>query len=210
MVADIGSGTGIFTKLLLENGNKVYAIELNDEMRKASEEYLKDYKNCSIKNATAENTKLSDKSINIITVAQSFHWFEIDTTLIEFDRILKNNGLIVLIWNDRKEDDNLFHKEYNLLLKKYCNDYDKIKHKNYPIEKLKSIFINKKIDTVVFENFQEFDFTGLQGRLESASYSPEKGDLNYDTLMGELKSIFEKYSINNTIKIEYNCCLYII
>src|SRR5580698_9064743 len=40
VIADVASGTGIFTRLLLENGNRVFGVEPNLEMRRAGEEYL--------------------------------------------------------------------------------------------------------------------------------------------------------------------------
>src|SRR5258708_9080998 len=102
VVADIGSGTGISTGLFLNNGNKVFAVEPNKEMREAAESiYLKESNFISV-NGTAEKSNLEERSIDIIFSAQAFHWFNARETKNEFNRILKPNGHIVLVWNIRK------------------------------------------------------------------------------------------------------------
>ncbi|BBO59945.1 class I SAM-dependent methyltransferase [Mycoavidus sp. B2-EB] len=101
VVADIGSGTGIFAKLLLDDQYKVLGIEPNAQMREKAEQQLADYANFMSVNATAEATGLSDHSVDSITVATAFHWFDKERVKQEFNRILKPGGLCMLIWNVR-------------------------------------------------------------------------------------------------------------
>ncbi|MDQ3749378.1 MAG: class I SAM-dependent methyltransferase, partial [Acidobacteriota bacterium] len=63
VIADIGAGTGISAKLFLENGNQVFGVEPNETMRKAAEEFLKDFSNFKSINGTAENTSLENESV---------------------------------------------------------------------------------------------------------------------------------------------------
>src|SRR5216684_6362500 len=76
VIADIASGTGIFTRLLLESGNRVFGIEPNPEMRRAGEEYLASYPNFTSVAGTAENTRLPELSVDLVTSAQAAHWFD--------------------------------------------------------------------------------------------------------------------------------------
>src|SRR5271170_3464981 len=76
VVADIGSGTGILTQMLLENGNLVYGVEPNAEMRAAGEEFLAAHPKFRSVAASAEATKLPDASVDLIVAAQAFHWFD--------------------------------------------------------------------------------------------------------------------------------------
>src|ERR1041385_1424133 len=100
-VADIASGTGIFTRFLLENGNRVFGVEPNAEMRRAGEQYLSAFPNFVSVDGKAEATTLASKSVDLITCAQAAHWFERDKAIAEFRRVLKPGGFLVLIWNHR-------------------------------------------------------------------------------------------------------------
>src|SRR5258708_10524064 len=104
VVADVGSGTGILSKLFLENGNRVIGVEPNDEMRHAGEEFLSSSGNFSSVAGSAEATTLRDANVHFVTVAQAFHWFEPVAARREFLRILRPAGLLVIVWNDRQLD----------------------------------------------------------------------------------------------------------
>ncbi len=115
-VADIGSGTGIFTKLLVDKVKTIYAVEPNNEMRSAAIKAFGNFSNCFSVNATAENTTLENNSIDFITSAQAFHWFNIPKSKLEFKRILKRDGKLILIWNNRVNNTE-FLKVYEEALK---------------------------------------------------------------------------------------------
>ncbi|MGZ6555184.1 MAG: class I SAM-dependent methyltransferase, partial [Bacteroidia bacterium] len=104
VVADIGSGTGISAELFLKNGNVVYGVEPNKEMREAGERLLKGYPNFYSVDATAENTTLPTDDIDLIIAGQAFHWFDKQKCRTEFHRILKPTGTVILMWNDRRTD----------------------------------------------------------------------------------------------------------
>ena len=104
IVADIGSGTGISSELFLNNENVVYTVEPNEEMRLAAESINKDHSNFISINGTGECTGLPDSSIDFIISAQSFHWLDSSLAKKEFWRILKPDGKIVLLWNERSID----------------------------------------------------------------------------------------------------------
>ena len=99
VIADIGAGTGLLTQLFLEHGNQVYAVEPNQAMRAAADELLVGYAHYHSVDASAENTSLPDYSVDMITAAQAFHWFDHEKTKLEFQRVLKPGGMVVLIWN---------------------------------------------------------------------------------------------------------------
>lgn len=99
-IADVGAGTGIFTKCLIDAGVKnIVAVEPNPSMRKAGREFLQ--RNVQFLNGTAEDTKLSGNRFDFVTMASSFHWPETEKALVEFDRILKSNGIFAAVWNPR-------------------------------------------------------------------------------------------------------------
>jgi ubiquinone/menaquinone biosynthesis C-methylase UbiE len=210
VLADIGSGTGIFSKLLLVNGYKVFGVEPNQEMRKFAENTLSNFHRFESIQGLAEKTRLADNSVDAITSAQAFHWFDIKPALTEFHRILKRNGIIVLIWNERIADNNEFQMRYDELLLKYCREYKYINHKNFTHEKIESIFPGRIIDKHQLENRQVFDLESLIGRLESSSYCPREDDSSYMPLMKSVGDLFKKYQHDGKIEIEYDCVMYCI
>ncbi len=121
-IADIGSGTGIFSELFLKSGYRVTGIEPNENMRKASEIKLGRYPGFTSRNNTAEQTGLRSHSVDLITVAQSFHRVEPVQTKKEFLRILKPEGHIVLGWNLRLKH-TAFLRGYKALKEKFRIDY---------------------------------------------------------------------------------------
>ncbi len=112
VVADIGSGTGILTQMLLENGNVVYGVEPNAEMRAAGESLLQRYARFRSVAGSAEATTLPDASVDFVFVGQAFHWFEPKAARAEFERVLKPRGWVAVIWNERKKDATAFLREY--------------------------------------------------------------------------------------------------
>src|ERR1700732_1505170 len=118
VIADMGSGTGFLSELFLKNGNRVYGIEPNEAMRQAGEEYLASYDGFASINGSVEATTLDDASIDFVSAGQAFHWFEPVVARREFGRILKPDGWIVVLWNDRQMD-TPFASAYEDLLVKY-------------------------------------------------------------------------------------------
>ncbi|MFX1356803.1 MAG: class I SAM-dependent methyltransferase [Promethearchaeota archaeon] len=202
VIADIGSGTGILSEIFLKNGNLVYGIEPNADMRKAGEKLLSKYSTFKSIDGSAEETKLNDNSIDLITAGQAFHWFDIEKTKSEFKRILKPNGYIILIWNTRKKANSEFSEEYEKFILEYAKDYKETRKRENNIDK----FI--KYEKEKFYNYQEFDFEGLKGRLLSASYIPLENDPIFDKMIKHLKEIFIKYQKNGLIRLEYDTEIY--
>lgn len=101
--ADIGSGTGIFSELLLNGGYHVYAVEPNADMRMKAEEKLGNRKDFVSVNGTDSSTTLPELSVDCVTTAQAFHWFDVEAFKAECRRILKPDGKVIIIYNTRDE-----------------------------------------------------------------------------------------------------------
>ncbi|MEJ7848618.1 MAG: class I SAM-dependent methyltransferase [Pyrinomonadaceae bacterium] len=203
VIADIGSGTGISSKLFSENGNKVFGVEPNAAMRSAAEEFLVDFPNFISVDGTAENTNLPDDSVDLIIAAQAFHWFDQTKTLGEFKRILHPNGFIALIWNERQLDTTPFLIEYEKFLLKFANDYTKVRHDSVN-EKSLADFFQTDFHRATFQNEQVFDFEGLKGRVLSSSYMPSETHENYVPMVAELRPLFAKHAESGKIKVFYD------
>ncbi len=207
IVTDIGCGTGILTGLLLTCGCHVYAIEPNNEMRQAADNDFGSNARYHSINGSAECTNLKDKSIDLITVGQAFHWFKVDDAKREFIRILKNDGWVALIWNERKTD-SLFLRSYDKLLHDYAPEYRKVNHRNINNKTIGQFFGPSGFQLCNIANQQSFDFDGLKGRLLSSSYSPAPDQPEHKPLMAGLKAVYNKFVVNKKVTFEYDTKVY--
>jgi SAM-dependent methyltransferase len=208
IVADVGSGTGIFSRLLLENGFTVYGVEPNAPMRQRAEGLLSSYPNFHSIKGEATNTMLEDHSVDVVAAAQAFHWFATTDAVKEFARILKKPGLVVLIWNDRRTDVDEFHADYESLLVRYCLNYVEINHRNITAQMIQALFAGWQLSVEHFPNDQLLDFNGLKGRLESSSYCPHPDHPNYRPLMDHLHELFKKHHGDGDFRLQQDCVAY--
>lgn len=208
-VADIGSGTGIFTELLLRSGCRVYGIEPNREMRAAAEEQLSGYPSHRSVDGTAESTTLPECSVDIVTAAQAFHWFDPVATRAEFRRIAKPGGWIALIWNERQSSDVVFEREYEALLQRHATDYKTVGHRNIEPEVISEFLRPSDVDLSEFDNAQQLDFEGLRGRALSSSYMPAAGHPGYPDMIAELERLFEDCQQGGQVEIRYRTRIYL-
>jgi ubiquinone/menaquinone biosynthesis C-methylase UbiE len=207
VVADIGSGTGILSELFLENGNPIYAVEPNLEMRQAGERLLGHDSRFVSVSGTAEQTNLEPHSINFIVAGQAFHWFNLVLTRKEFSRILAPGGWVALIWNDRRTDSSSFLRGYETLLKEFATDYDQVNHKRIDPDALADFF-NQAPSKQSFPNQQLFDLQSLKGRLLSSSYAPEPGNPRHEPMLHELERLYNAEQQNGKVAIQYDTCVF--
>lgn len=201
-VADIGSGTGISSAFLVGLGCRVIGVEPNAPMRAAAEEMLSGNDRFESVDGTAEDTTLPDGSVDLVAAAQAFHWFDPERSGREFRRILRPNGFIALVWNERLLDADPFHVEYERLLLRYARDYQTVRHDRFTAETLGRSF-GTKIVQETFRNRQIFDFDGLKGRMLSASYMPSESDPVFPAMIEELRSLFANHAENDRIQVLY-------
>jgi len=208
VIADVGSGTGMLTELFLENGNRVYGVEPNREMREAAERLLQGYPNFTSIDATAEAIPLDDGCVDFVTAGQSFHWFDRAQARREFARILRPGGWVVLAWNMRRRSATPFMVAYEQLLRTYAVDYEAVDHKHVDGDALVSFFAPAGYRRAVFDNRQVFGFEGVQGRLLSSSYTPEEGHPHHAPMLEALRVIFAEHQVDGQVAFDYDCQVY--
>ncbi|MCM3443846.1 class I SAM-dependent methyltransferase [Metabacillus halosaccharovorans] len=202
IVADIGSGTGIFSRQLLERGLNVIGIEPNDDMRNMAEQSLKQYSRFKSKKATAENTTLKGENVDLVTVAQAFHWFDKEAFKIECQRILKQKANVALVWNSR-DLTSLIMKENAEICQKTCPNFKGFSGGMVESPEIfNSFFKNGKYEFKMYQNDLLFDYEGFLGRNLSASYAPKKNDKEYERFVFLLSELFEKHSKNGKIVLQ--------
>lgn len=208
VVADVGSGTGIFSELLLRSGATVLGIEPNREMRRAADELLAGEPRYRGVNGTAERTTLESTSVDLVAAAQAFHWFDPVSTRAEFTRILRPGGKTALVWNSRKTRATPFLSAYEDLLREFGTDYTKVDHLNVTPQRIAEFF-GRPAMRITFPNVQRLDFAGLQGRLLSSSYTPAAGSPEREAMLLALRRIHAEHAAGGFAEILYETELYI-
>jgi SAM-dependent methyltransferase len=205
----VGSGTGLLSRLLLANGNLVFCVEPNEEMRRAGEDFLSSFPTFFSVAGSSEATTLPGASVEVVTVAQAFHWFEPVATRREFQRILKPNGWVAVICNDRRISETAFGRGYEDVLVRYGTDYTRVKDAYPEMRGMEEFFGTDNFQHEQLPNFQEFDFHGLAGRVRSSSYAPKEGHMNFAPMIAALRELFDANQESGKVRMEYTTQVYL-
>ncbi|HEX7174180.1 MAG TPA: class I SAM-dependent methyltransferase [Pyrinomonadaceae bacterium] len=203
VVADIGSGTGLLTRMFLQNGNAVYGVEPNREMREAGERLLEEFPSFKSVEGTAEATNLDGASVDFVTAGQAFHWFDVPRARREFQRILRPGGRVVLVWNNRAASPTPFLADYERLLVEFGNDYQQVSAGYAHEESLRALFTGG-YEQKVFDNRQLLNHESLRGRLLSCSYVPLEADPRHGPMLERLREIFDAHQRDGRVSMDYD------
>ena len=208
VIADIGSGTGKLAKQLLDKGSFVYCVEPNGDMRSIAKKELAEYEKCCVINGTASQTGLEKASVDFVTVAQAFHWFDPFLFKKECERILKKNGLVFLIWNIRDMADEINRESFEIY-SEYCPEF---KGFGGGIQKgdmkIKQFFCGK-YEYLEFENPLFYNKQQFIDRSVSGSYSLKSGDEDFNDFVEKLSEVFDKYANNGMLTMLNKTVVYL-
>lgn len=211
-IADVGSGTGLLTRVFLEAGHEVIGVEPNDEMRAAGDEQLKGFSRFHSVEGTAEATGLPDASVDVVAAGQAFHWFDREKARAEFRRILRgrtagHGGWVVLVWNERLTENSVFLAAYEEMLQKFAGDYGRVDHRRINGAVLAEFYGADGFVEKAFANRQVFDLAGFKGRILSSSYVPKEGK-GFEGLVRSAEAIFKSHAREGRVSFEYKTRTY--
>lgn len=210
VVADIGAGTGIHTKILAEITDKIFAVEPDREMLNELQSQLLHLGKIITVQRSAEDTRLPDACVDYVTVAQAFHLFDRQKSLTEFKRILRPSGILVLVWNSKEHDNELFYDNESVI-KKYCPRYCREVHaRSFFEDSYKDCFApNSYTFTYIHQDSTELlDKKTFIMRTLSASYAITPTDSNYNTFIKELEIVFDHHATNGVVKVPQSSAIY--
>lgn len=196
-VLDIGAGTGIFTARLLGAFKNVSALEPNAEMQK---EFVKFLPEIVCLSGTGEATGLPDNSVDLITVAQAFHWLDAALFKQEALRLLRPAGKVAIIWNTSLKND--FTSARNKICQKYCPRFasghaGKLSPEEGDAFLRKSFF--REVEVLAFDNPFSMDKETFEGNIRSRSYALAPENPAYENFMAELDAVFDFYAQNGIV-----------
>jgi len=203
-VADIGAGTGISCKLFLDAGHPVTAVEPNAAMRTASEDWLGHDPRFATVAGTAEATTLPDASVDLVTCAQAFHWFDQQAIKPEWRRILRPGGLAVVFWNSRRLTGTPFLEGYEQLLLDFGLDYTSVAERYNDDAAMQAWFEGGLRGVTRIDHGQLLDFDALRGRLLSSSYAPQEGHPRHAPMLAALQALFDATAVDGKVSFDYD------
>ncbi len=202
-VADIGAGTGISSRMFLQAGHPVIAVEPNAAMRTAAEQWLGGEAGFSAVGGSAEATGLADASVDVVSAAQAFHWFDTRAVRVEWARILRPAGLALVYWNSRLLEATPFLAGYEALLLEFGTDYSAVAERYQDDATMRAWFGDGFIEAASFANVQRMDFAALRGRLLSSSYAPAEGHPRHAPMLQALRVLFDRHAVDGHIEFAY-------
>lgn len=204
-VADIGAGTGKFTKLLLDKPWKVTAVEPNRDMLVRLQRNVPQAKAIE---APAENTGIPDHTIDLVTAATAFHWFDEDKFREECKRIMTESGRVALIFNQKITDDVV--RERDEISRIYCGYKGHAGKRSH--EEGDAFLRNEyfaEVEYAEFEHSVSYDEDGFVGNTLSRSYALKPGDVGYEGYVWELRQMFKKRGSFGSVELKYKTTCYL-
>lgn len=210
VVADVGAGSGLLTRLLLTAGCAIHAVEPNAHMRAAADALLGGRPGYTSRLGSAEATTLPDHSIDFIVAGQAFHWFDPMAAQTEFRRILRPGGWVALVWNVRREAGTPFLTGYQALIEQFGIDYAQVDHTHVvDAARLMAFFGAAGYAQHIFANRQPFNLAGLIDRIASTSYMPAPDHPTYSALLAAIHTLFAATAQQGRVVMEYATNLYV-
>lgn len=196
LVVDVGAGTGIASRLFLDRGYRVIAIEPNAEMRAAAIGAGID-----ARDGRGEATGLPGAVADLVLCAQAFHWMDRPAAWAEFQRIAKPGGLLALLWNQRVVAGDAFLEDLERLLRAHSAEDPQVSEgaglRQWPGTTL-----------VEFRHAQPLDWPGLLARTSSMSYMPLAGTPQHDAMTADLRDLFDAHQRGGVVTMTYDTRLY--
>ena len=208
-VADIGAGTGISSRLFLDAGHEVVAVEPNAAMRAAALEWLGGNPRFAAVDGRAEATGLDDAAVDLVSAAQAFHWFDQDAVKPEWRRILRTGGLVAVYWNSRRLTGTPFLESYERLLLDHGLDYSSVSERYGDDGHMRRWFGAGFRGMARFPHGQRLDLDALRGRLLSSSYAPRAGHPRHAPMLAALEDLFARTAVDGRVDFDYDTRIFV-
>ena len=208
VIADVGSGTGKFSAQMLLRGSTVFGVEPNADMRCTAEKELGGCARfCSV-NGTAETTGLEAHSVDFVTVAQAFHWFEVEPFYAECQRILKPGGKVILIWN-RRDASAAVNQAWHKVCATFCPGFTGFNGGVRNDEARIRQFFRNRYESVCFDAPLVYSKAQFESRCLSSSYSLTREDAGFPAYLAALSDLFDRYATDGVLSVPNQTVAYV-
>lgn len=200
VIADVGSGTGKFSRQLLDRGSFVFGVEPNDDMRGMAVRELGAYRRFRSVCGTEADTGLPGQSVEAVTAAQAFHWFDVERFRGECRRILRPRGAVFLIWNVRDALAEV-NRAVSDIYTEYCPRFQGFSGGMQRDDARIRRFFDSSYTRVAFDHPLSFDQDSFIQRSLSSSYSLRSGDPRYQSYVEALSELFDAYAAGGIVTV---------
>jgi len=208
VIVDLGSGTGLSSRIFLQAGFRVIGVEPNARMRALAEQALAGEPGFRSVGGTAQATTLEDDCADCVIAAQAFHWFDLEATRAEALRILRGPPRAALIWNVRRTQESDFSRGYERLLLEFGGEYPRIRERHTNEVSIGAFFGGPHWRLSEFEHATELDFELLAARVDSTSYLPGPHESRHAPMMQALRGLFDATQRNGRVVMQYDARVY--
>lgn len=205
-VADIGAGTGLLTQGLLTRGYRTIAVEPNPAMRAACDFHCGTFAGYRSMEGCAESIPLDAGSVDLVTAAQAFHWFEVERARAECLRVLAPHGRVALIWNDRVSSDPL-HVELDRVFAEFGGAKRSALVTHEDRSDVPRFFGGAPVEALSWPHEHRIGEEGLACLAFSRSYMPDRATPDGQAAAVQLRRVFDRFQADAAVTVRYRTIL---
>ncbi len=210
VIAELGCGTGKLSRRIVGRGWKVIGVDPSQPMLDLAKENLASYPDFETRLGRAEATGCDAASVDLVVAAQSFHWFDLEQTRAELQRILRPPRRVALIWNDRHTRGSPFSLALEALLLEHALDIESVGHRGTARdERVAALFGDRPYRKLTLPHTERFDVTRFHAYLASVSYLPMVGTPGYEDLRRDAMGVFEAHAHDGSVSIDVSTTLFV-
>jgi SAM-dependent methyltransferase len=205
VVADVGSGTGMLARWILDRGNGVACVEPDDGMRAvAARRFALEARQVASVAGTAEATTLPDSSVDVIVVGNAFHYFDPVRARAEAERILRRPGRVLIIGHTDALTPGAFTQAYGQFLRSIAGaELSAFHHPDRYVSSLRAFFGSAAVtEADAVQSSHPMSWDALSGRFRSTSLMPHDGDPRQSQVMAGLKDLFDAFAVSGTVEFQ--------
>jgi ubiquinone/menaquinone biosynthesis C-methylase UbiE len=200
IIADIGAGTGKFSRHFIGRVKCVYAIEPDPDMRRQAALTFQNCPDCIVLDGSAENIPLTRNSVNLITVAQAIHWFEPQAALREFKRVLKPRGWLAAIRNYGTKTE--LNQSIEQLFSNWQSNNNIYIYDFTFSEAAKYYFSVGTTQRFVYPFSFRQNWMMFLGALKATPNMPDECTVDFPAFSSAVKKIFEQFSADGWMTVD--------
>jgi SAM-dependent methyltransferase len=205
VVADLGSGTGMLARWILERGHKVFGVEPDAGMRAVAENWLAAFgREFASVAGSAEATTLPPSSVDVIVAGNAFHYFDPVLTRVEAGRILRSPGRALIVGHAAALAPNAFMRAYGDFLESIASAPAWTFHEpGRDQASLRTFFAPGTFQHADAGQLSHpFSWELLSGRFLSTSLAPAEGDARRPQVLAQLKDLFDRFARDGMVEFQ--------
>ncbi|MGF1448134.1 MAG: class I SAM-dependent methyltransferase [Opitutales bacterium] len=203
-VADVSSADGNFSRLLLERGYRVFAVERLAWLREMAQQELGDNPSFECLRGRTDATTLADSSMEAAVVCGPLPWQEIFNAREEFRRILQPGGWLFLVRNVHGSADAELLQSFDNLLVEFGTDYRAAGNGPVTAKDFENFFGHRQFEHCLFPNAQTMNWESFKGRLLASCYAPGPGHPDCPPMLRRLRQIYEAHQSYSEVHLPYD------